>query len=182
MSSSYSLLLPYLSLVCCILPCHHPHCIFMFSKRASVRVSPVPSVVRSEPNHTRTRPRHVRNIILLVTGKCSQNGMKVGVRCFYVVGRPPVNFRRIRSSFDAPTNNYSSNIVGLSSDVFDLRKQSPGLPLFSSLSSRPSAQSTSHCQALPNLSRQSADLLLPASEICPGPDPDSRYHCVRIIP
>ena len=62
-SSSYSLLLPCLLLACRILPCHHPHCIFMFSKRASVRVSPVPSVVRSKPNHTRTHLRHVRNIL-----------------------------------------------------------------------------------------------------------------------
>ena len=38
--------------------------IIMFSKPASVRVPPVPSVVRSEPRHTCTRARHVRNIIL----------------------------------------------------------------------------------------------------------------------
>lgn len=59
--------LPIISLsllACCILSCHHVHCIIMFSKPASVRVPPVPSVVRSEPNHTCTRPRHVRNSIL----------------------------------------------------------------------------------------------------------------------
>ena len=39
MSSSYSLLLPCHLLACCILPCHHPHCICMFSKLASVPVS-----------------------------------------------------------------------------------------------------------------------------------------------
>ena len=63
----------------------------------------VPSVVRFEPNHTCTRPRHVRNIILLVAGKCSRNGLKVGMRCCYVVGRSPAKFHRIRSPFDAPS-------------------------------------------------------------------------------
>ena len=108
--------------------------------------------------------------------------MKVGVRCFYVVGRPPVNFPRIRSSFDAPTDNYSGNIAGLTSDVFGLRKQLPGLPLFSSLTSRPSTQPTTYRQVQPNLSRQPAALLACASENCPGPDPSSRHRCVRIIP
>ena len=35
--------------------------------------------------------------------------MKVGMRCFYVVGRPPAKFHRIRSPFDAPTDKYSGN-------------------------------------------------------------------------
>ena len=97
--------------------------------------------------------------------KCSRNGMKVGVRCCFVVGRPPAKFHHVRSPFDASTFNYSGSIAGLTSDVFGLRKQSPGLPLFSSLSPRPSAQlTTSHHQALPNLSRQPADLLARASE------------------
>ena len=38
-SSSYSLSLPCHLLACCILSCHHVHCIIMFSKLASVRVS-----------------------------------------------------------------------------------------------------------------------------------------------
>ena len=38
-SSSYSLLLRCHLLACCILSCHHPHCIFMFSKLASVPAS-----------------------------------------------------------------------------------------------------------------------------------------------
>ena len=70
---------------------------------------PVLSVVRSEPNHTCTRPRHVRNIILLVAGKCSRNGLKVGMRCRFVVSRPPAKFHRIRSPFDVPTDKYSGN-------------------------------------------------------------------------
>lgn len=139
-------------------------------------------VVRSEPRHTCTRPWHVRNIILQVAGKCSRNGLKVGVQSYYSVDSPPAKFHRIRSSFDSPTLNYSGIIVRHTSDVFGLRKQSPGLSLFSSLSSRPSTQSTTHRQAQPNLSRQPADLLARASESCPRPDPGSRHRCVRIIP
>ena len=108
-SSSYSLSLPCHLLACCISSCHHVHCIIMFSKPASVRVSPVPSIVRSEPNHTRTRPRHVRNIILLVAEKCSRNGLEVGMLSCFSVDRPPVKFHRLRSSFDSPTVKYSGN-------------------------------------------------------------------------
>ena len=45
--------------------CHVIICISSacFSKPASVRVLPVLSVVRSEHRHSRTRPRHLRNII-----------------------------------------------------------------------------------------------------------------------
>ena len=50
------------------------------------------------------------------------------------------------------------------SDVFGLQKQSPSLSLFSSLSLRTSAQSTTQRQTLPNLSRQPAALLARASE------------------
>ena len=46
--------------------CHVIVCISSacFPKHGSVRVLPVLSVVRFEPNHTRTRPRYLRNIIL----------------------------------------------------------------------------------------------------------------------
>lgn len=47
--------------------------------------------------------------------------------------RPPTKFHRIWSPFDAPADNYSGSIVGLSSDIFDLRKQSSGLSLLFSL-------------------------------------------------
>ena len=121
--------------------------------------------------------------------------MKVGVRSYFSVGRPPVKFHRVQSPFDAPTDNYSGSIAGLSSDVFGLRKQSPGLPLFSSLISRPSAQPpspSSFPSLLPELpdaiarsetlSAQCIEPLTRAPESCPGPDSDSRYRCVRIIP
>ena len=82
--------------------------------------------------------------------------MKVGVWSYYSVDRPPVKFHRIRRSFDAPMDNYSGSIAGLTSDVFGLWKQLPDLPLFSSLSSRPSTQLTTYRQVQPNLSRQPA--------------------------
>ena len=117
-----------------------------------------------------------------MAGKCSRNGLKVGMRCCYVASRPPAKFHRIRSSFDTPMFNYSGSIAGLTSDVFGLRKQSPGLPLFSSLSSRLSTQPTTYRQVQPNLSRQPAALLARASDSCRKPDSDGRYRCVRIIP
>ena len=113
-----------------------------------------------------------------MAGKCSWNGMRVDVWSYYSVGRPPVKFHRIRRSFDAPTDNYSGSIAGLTSDVFSLRKLCRAASLPSSL--RPTRSSQS---AKPNLT----SLVSPrpsscASESCPGPDPDSRHRCVRIIP
>ena len=108
--------------------------------------------------------------------KCSWNGLKVGMRCCYVVSRSPAKFHRIRSPFDAPTDNYSGSIAGLTSDVFGLRKQSSSLPLFSSLSSRPSTQLTTYRQAQPNLSRQPAALLARVRKLSrtrPGLSPPS---------
>ena len=74
-----------------------------------------------------------------MAGKCSRNGMKVGMRCCFVVSRPPAKFHRIRGPFDAPTDNYSGSIAGLTSDVFGLWKQMP-----SPLSSPPRSLATAH--------------------------------------
>ena len=132
-------------------------CIASSCFKTCIRPGPlVLSVVRSEPRHTCTRPRHVRNIIFYVAGKCSRNEMRFDVWSYYSVDRPPIKFHRIRRSFDAPTDNYSGSIACLTSDVFGLRKLLPGLPLFSSLSSRPSTQLTTYRQVQPNLSRQPA--------------------------
>ena len=67
--------------------------------------------------------------------------MRVDVWSYYSVDRPPAKFHRIRSSFDAPTFNYSGIIVGLTSNVFGLRKQMSG-PL--SLSASPRSLATTH--------------------------------------
>ena len=107
--------------------------------------------------------------------------MKVDVWSYYSVDRPPVKFHCIRRSFDAPTDNYSDIIVGQNVGCFRSPETVAGS--LSSLSQLETVYTaTTHRQALPNLSRQPADLLPHASEICPGPDPDSRYCCVRIIP
>ena len=68
-----------------------------------------------------------------MAGKCSRNGLKVGVRSYYSVGRPPAKFHRIRSPFDAPTDNYSGSIPGLIVGRFRSPEIVPGCisPLFS---------------------------------------------------
>ena len=113
---------------------------------------------------------------------------------YYRVGRPPVKFHRIRRSFDAPTDNYSDIRVGLTSDVFGIWKQMLGpLSLFSPSQSRHNPPSpSSFPSSLPELSdaparsetlsAQCIEPLTRAPESCPGPDSDSRYRCVRIIP
>ena len=96
--------------------------------------------------------------------------MKVGMWCFYVVGRPPAKFHRILRLFVAQTIYYSDNIVGQTSDIFGLRKQSSGLSLFSLLLVRGLLHSPlpTHRQALPKLSCQLAPSSC-ASEIVPDP-------------
>ena len=66
--------------------------------------------------------------------------------------------------------NYSGITAGLTSYVFGLRKQSSGLPLFFSLSLRPSTQPSTYRQVQPNLSCQPAALLTCASETPPKPN------------
>ena len=108
--------------------------------------------------------------------------MKVVMQCCFVVNRLPAKFHRIRSLFDSPTDNYSDNIVGQTSDVFGLRKRLSGYLLSSPLSPSPSTHAITYRQAQLNLSRQPAALLARTSESCPGPDPGGRHRWVRIIP
>ena len=115
-----------------------------------------------------------------MAGKCSRNGMRVDVWSYYSVDRPPVKFHRIRRSFDAPTDNYSGSIAGLTSDVFGLQKPCRAASLPSSLRPTRSPQST----ARPNLTL-SAQCINPTHvrvRNFPGPDPGSRHRCVWIIP
>lgn len=78
-----------------------------------------------------------------MAGKCSRNVLKVGMRSYYSVGRPPAKFHRIWSPFDAPTNNYSGNssrsIVGR---FWSPETVTGPLSLFSPLCPRPSTQPT----------------------------------------
>ena len=77
-----------------------------------------------------------------VAGKCSRNGMKVGVRCCFVVSRLPVKFHRVWSLFDAPTDNYSGSIPGLIVGRFRSLEIVPGY--ISSLSSQTNPLSTAY--------------------------------------
>ena len=97
-----------------------------------------------------------------------------------LVGRLP-SFIAFGVRLIAQPLNYSGSIAGQSSDVFGLRKQSPGLSLFSFLSLGPSSQSTTTVR--PNL----ISLVSPrSSSRAPGsypePDPGSRHRWVGNIP
>ena len=105
--------------------------------------------------------------------------MKVGVWSYYSVDRPPVKFHRVRSPFDAPTDNYNGSIAGLTSDVFGLRKLLPSFPFLSSLDRLHSSLPTARSNLTSLVSPQPPSR---ASESCPEPDPGSRHHWVRIIP
>ena len=104
--------------------------------------------------------------------------MKVGVRCCFVVSRPPAKFHRIRSSFDTPTDNYSGSIASLTSDVFGLRK--PCRAAFPSLSSQPETSRTQPRPSLPPLCTVHRPLARVRN--LPEPDPESRHCWIRIIP
>ena len=103
MSASYSPSLPCHLLACCILSCHHVHCIIMFSKLASVRVLPVLSVVRSESGPLARARRPSQTLFLYAGVKLSRYGPRFANRPWYSTGRPPVKFRAIWRSFDTPT-------------------------------------------------------------------------------
>ena len=63
--------------------------------------------------------------------------MTVGVWSYYSVDRPPVNFHRVRSPFDAPTDNYSGNIAGLFAGRFRSPETIAGLHSSSLFSVQP---------------------------------------------
>ena len=69
-------------------------------------------------------------------------GPRLAKRPWFTTGRQPVKFRTIWTSFDAPTDNYSGSIAGLTSDVFGLRKPCRDASLPSSLRPTRSPQST----------------------------------------
>ena len=83
--------------------------------------------------------------------KCSRNGVELGERSYYSVGRPPVKFRRIRSPFDRPT--VKCIVVPLpapSSDVSVFETVAGPLSVFSLHSPRTSTQSLAAHLAIRN--------------------------------
>ena len=88
--------------------------------------------------------------------------MKVGVRCCFIVSRPPVKFHRNRSSFDAPTDNYSDIIVGLYVGRF--RSPETAVGLLSLLSSQLIALCPAHLQSIKSPSARSRTIAIRGSE------------------
>ena len=102
--------------------------------------------------------------------------MRVEVWSYYSVDRSRVKFHCIRSSFDAPTDNYSGIIAGLSSDVSFIQKRLPGcIPPLSSQSNHTLdlVRLTPLCTVHPPLAHVRNFL---------EPKPGCRYRWVRIIP
>ena len=119
--------------------------------------------------------------------------MRVDVWSYYSVGRPPVKFHRIRRSFDAPMDNYSGSIAGLTSDL-SLSENShrashslfyPSQSRHSHLVHPPSPLRFWSCPMRlhgPKPSLLSASNPSRASGSCREPDPGSRHRWVRINP
>ena len=109
--------------------------------------------------------------------KCSRNGLKVGMRCCFVVSRPPAKFHRIRSPFDVPTDKYSGNSSWSNVGRFQSPETVAGPPslLFSQLET----VCTAHLVHPPSPLRfRSCPMRLHG----PKPEPSCRHRCIRIIP
>ena len=101
------------------------------------------------------------------------------MRCCYVVSRPPAKFHHIRSSFDAPTINYSGNSSRSNARRFRspktiARLHSPSFLL---------AQALLHSPPRPSLPPLCVEHR-PLSRVrnCPEPDSGSRHRWAQIIP
>ena len=101
-SSSHSSLLSCHFLVCCTLPCHHLHFICMFFKLASGLFHHCPFRNLTLP-HAPTAP--LLSCFMSGRKKRSHNGSGFVKWPWYITGRPPVKFRSIWRSFDAPMVN-----------------------------------------------------------------------------
>ena len=93
--------LPCHLLVCCILSCHHVHCIAYVFVSCIRAFSPL-SVLQSD---TPMSPGAPFCLFSCAGVKLSRNGPRFAKRPWYSTGRPPVKFRAIWRSFDTPTVN-----------------------------------------------------------------------------
>ena len=98
--------------------------------------------------------------------------MKVGVRCCFVVSRPPAKFHRVRNPFDAPTDNYSGSIAGLFVGCFRSPKivVGPLSLLFSQL--KPFCTATSSNRPLTCASETSPDPTQTVATVVSGSSPN----------
>ena len=100
-SASYSLLLPCHLLACCILSCHHVHCIAYVFVSCIRAFSPLSVLQFGTPMF----PGAPFCLFSCASIKLSRNGLRFAKRPWYSTSRPPVKFRAIWRSFDTPTVN-----------------------------------------------------------------------------
>ena len=100
-SASYSPSLPCHLLACCILSCHHVHCIAYVFVSCIRAFSPL-SVLHSGAPMSSGVPFCLFSCAGI---KRSRIGPRLAKRPWFTTGRPPVKFRAIWTSFDTPTVN-----------------------------------------------------------------------------
>ena len=88
-----------------------------FSKLASVSSCRFSSLSVLSPTALARARGSVRNPVLKVCVTLSLIGLRLDVRCYFILGRPPVEFRRDRSPSGTRTVDRSGTVFGYSSDV-----------------------------------------------------------------
>ena len=101
-SASYSPSLPCHLLACCILSCHHEH--FILHTCSSHASEHFPRCPFCNPAF-RSPPVVISTFLSCVGIKHFRIGPRLVKRPWFTTGRPPVKFRTIWTSFDAPTVN-----------------------------------------------------------------------------
>ena len=96
-SASFLPSLPCHLLACCILSCHHVHCIAYASEHFPRCPFCNPALLCLLAS--------LFCLLLSAGVKRSRNGPNLAKRPWYTTGRPSVKFRAIRRSFDTPTVN-----------------------------------------------------------------------------
>ena len=135
MSASYLPSLPCHLLACCILSCHHMHCIDTCSFLAS---EPFPRCPFCDPALL-CPPSFPFRLSLCAGIKLSRNGPRFAKRPWYTNSRPPVKFRSIWRSFDTPTVNW-----GTVKASFSLQPNTPSKVAQNPSNSPPCSRSFDH--------------------------------------
>ena len=120
---------------------HHQHCIgiplppvFKLASVISCRFSMFSSLtVLSPTTHVRARDI-IKTLFLKVCIKLSLIGLKLDMRSYLDIGRPPPKFRCKWSPPGTRTVDRSGTVFGLSSDVFRCFKSRSRVPVFPLLS------------------------------------------------
>ena len=101
---------PWLGFVFCfaLCSCHASHIMPSCASHlhtCSPHASGLFPIVRVAIRHSHMHPLHPSNLVLCAGEKHSRNGPRFAKGPWYTTGRPPVKFRSIWRSFDAPTVN-----------------------------------------------------------------------------